>query len=92
MIKIKVNLNVYYTRPSKPISAVKLTSAVKTFAVMFPQTFAVMFRQTFAAMFHQTFAVILTGRVNGLNVCAVFKSFRRGTCGPPYKKVLWCEI
>ena len=58
------------TRPSEPISAVKFTSAVKTFAVMFPQTFA----------------VILTGRVK-LNVCVVFKSFCRDTCGPPYQPV-----
>ena len=63
------------TRPSKSISAVKFTSAVRTFAVMFPQTFAVMFQQTFAA--------ILTGRVK-LNVCVVFKSFCRDTFGPPY--------
>ena len=54
------------TRPSEPIFAVKFTSAVKTFAVMFLQTFAVMFLQTFA--------VILTGRVK-LNVCVVSKVF-----------------
>ena len=36
----------------------------------------------FVVMFQQTFAVILTGRVK-LNVCVVFKSFCRDTCGPP---------
>ena len=62
------------TRPSEPISAVKFTSAVRTFAMMFPQTFAV--------IFPQTFAVILTGRVK-LHVCVVFKGFCSDTCGPP---------
>ena len=71
------------TRPSEPISAVKFTSAMRTFTVMFPQSFAVMFPQTFAVMFPQILAVILTGRVK-LNVCVVFKSFCRDTCGPPY--------
>ena len=61
MIKIKVNLYVYLDKfihvSTKQYSSLrtnfrrKFTSAVRTFAVMFPQTFAVMFLQTFAVMF-----------------------------------------
>ena len=52
------------TRPSEPIFAVKFTSAVKTFAVMFLQTFAVILTgrvKLNVCVVSKVFAVILVG-------------------------------